>query len=129
MTSILNLIRPEAERRGLADGDLVDIIVHEGTPKEQSFRHVVRVVDNLQPALPGTPGVCRSCGKPILWLDTPAGAIMPLDAETDGSGNVVIVDGKAVVLKGTLFDEKPVEGARFKSHFATCPQSDKWRKK
>ncbi len=89
----------------------------------------VATADILPPAPPGKPGVCRSCGRAILWLDTPVGAIMPLDAETDGGGNVVVVDGKAVVLKGSLFDERPVDGVRYKSHFATCDRPELWRNK
>jgi len=72
---------------------------------------------------------CRSCGKEIIWVRTAAtGALMPLDPDPAPDGNVVLVDGKAHVMSGELFD--PVlEGSRYKSHFATCPNAAKHRKR
>jgi hypothetical protein len=54
---------------------------------------------------------CRSCKKPIVFLRTAKGAMMPVDAETVKDGDI-------------LFD-----GSYHKSHFATCPNAEKWRKK
>jgi hypothetical protein len=42
--------------------------------------------------------VCRSCREPILWVVTPQGRRMPVDPATD------------------------------ESHFASCKDSDAWRK-
>ena len=54
---------------------------------------------------------CRSCGKLIAWYPTKSGKKCPVDMET-------VEDPKAV-----LFDPK-----KMKSHFATCPQANNWRK-
>lgn len=45
---------------------------------------------------------CRSCGAPILWCVTVKGKKMPVDISTEGEPTT--------------------------SHFATCPESDQWRK-
>lgn len=54
---------------------------------------------------------CRSCGAAIVWLGTKAGKSMPVNADTFAPGD-------------TQYD-----GARHKSHFATCPQGNQWRRK
>jgi hypothetical protein len=61
---------------------------------------------------------CRSCGAYIVWLKTNAGNSMPVDADS--------LD-EADFLRGKLpiFDAK----AGHISHFATCKDADKWRKK
>ncbi len=75
---------------------------------------------------------CRSCQAPILWVHSAVtGALMPVDAvPVSEGGNIVIVDDKAHVLKGDLFEElMPLETPKYKSHFATCPNAAKHRKK
>lgn len=82
---------------------------------------------------------CRSeaCQAPIIWVKTAMGGAMPIDAvevpvgvrvirmelsflEVD-DGNIVIEDGIArTVTAGT---------GRYRSHFASCPDADGWRKK
>ncbi len=75
------------------------------------------------------PGKCRSCDAEILWGTTAGGASMPLDAEPVADGNCVVdAEGKIVVLKKDLF-EQPVEGLRYKSHFATCVNAASHRRK
>jgi len=54
---------------------------------------------------------CRSCGKSIIWLRTKAGKKMPVDAET-------------VTGSETMF-----EYGKHTSHFATCPNANKHRKR
>ena len=54
---------------------------------------------------------CRSCGEEIVWLDTDSGKKIPVDADT-------VFDKEA-----TVFDPEQMI-----SHFATCPDADKWRK-
>jgi len=54
---------------------------------------------------------CRSCGKEIVWLKTKSGKVMPIDKDT--------IQGKE-----TIYDH--TKGHI--SHFATCPQSNQWRK-
>ncbi len=60
---------------------------------------------------------CRYCGKSLRWADTTNGSKMPLNPEPDPTGNVVIENGYARVLRAS----DPSNGrTRYKSHFATC---------
>jgi hypothetical protein len=69
-------------------------------------------------------GKCRSCGAVIVWARTVADRLMPLDAEPVADGNIVLVNGMAV----STANDDPAGQLHYKSHFATCPQSDQWRK-
>lgn len=55
---------------------------------------------------------CRSCKADIVWLKTQSGKNIPVNVED-------IVDNGA-----EIFDPDTMT-----SHFATCPDADKWRKK
>lgn len=68
---------------------------------------------------------CRSCGAPIRWVRTSTDRAMPLDAEPDDTGNVVIIDGHAEThaSPGHAQDARP-NHPRYMPHFATCPN---WR--
>jgi hypothetical protein len=55
---------------------------------------------------------CSSCGAPIVWFRTKAGKKMPVDAGTTKPTDA----------------EHQLDLTRHVSHFATCPDSDKWRK-
>jgi len=71
---------------------------------------------------------CRSCGAAIFWAKTRAGKNVPIDAEPRADGNLRIrrVDDLAWILSG---DDDSIAGfQRHVSHFATCPDSAKWRK-
>lgn len=69
---------------------------------------------------------CKSCGADVLWVETRKGKRMPLDPEENSAGNVVIeADGKAAVLPpGAQYS-----GPRYASHFETCPDAQRWRRK
>ena len=54
---------------------------------------------------------CRSCQARIVWLKTAAGKSMPVDDATVDEGD-------------EMFDH-----TKHKSHFATCPNADKHRKR
>lgn len=54
---------------------------------------------------------CRTCHADIVWLKTEAGKNMPVDADTVDEGD-------------TLFDND-----KHVSHFATCVDADKHRRK
>jgi hypothetical protein len=75
---------------------------------------------------------CRSCGAEIRWARTQAGKAIPLDAGTRFEGNLVetgeYVDGTPVV-RVVGKDEERGKKLLYKSHFATCRDADKWRKK
>jgi hypothetical protein len=84
---------------------------------------------------------CRSCGAAIEWAVTERGKRMPVDAEPVEDGTILLshkVMGEPPV--ATVQSKAQIEQARseaahlgqphrlFKSHFATCPQSNRWRK-
>lgn len=81
---------------------------------------------------------CRSCGLPVAWAVTDAGKAIPLDAEPDGAPTVV-PDGNLEATPGPLFAVRYVipgelnlfdvdPPTRYRTHFATCPEADTWRK-
>lgn len=79
---------------------------------------------------------CRSCGAEIRWVTMAfSSKSAPLNAEPDrNKGNVVIVGSNVGILIGGLNDEAreraEKHGVEFHlSHFATCPQREKWRKR
>ena len=80
---------------------------------------------------------CKSCHKTIWWTVTTNGTKMPIDAHTYPDGNVTIKsDGRGgyiATVHGPLFldalDRQEPEPNRFKSHFATCPDAAKFRRK
>jgi hypothetical protein len=71
--------------------------------------------------------MCQSCGAAILWRkNVKSGRPMPLDAEPTPSGNTVLVgdDYAETLAKG---DARWNSDARYRSHFATCPQGRAWQ--
>ncbi len=77
---------------------------------------------------------CRSCAATIRYVKTPAGRTMPLDVEPapDGNVRVAFVGGLEVGL--VLADPAELAAARidgplYLSHFATCPDAGRWRRK
>jgi hypothetical protein len=79
---------------------------------------------------------CRSCGARIRWAVTTAGKRIPVDEQPVDSGNVLLheapggqdptatVVGKRV--QPGLFGD---DGPRYVSHFATCPNADRHRRR
>ena len=61
--------------------------------------------------------ICKSCGKQIAWVKMGSGKMMPLDPDPQ---TVIIIDGE-------YYPE--VRTNAYTSHFATCPNADKHRKK
>lgn len=75
---------------------------------------------------------CRSCSTPVRWVETTAGKRMPLDPDPCPDGNFEFTeadreDGPVRALTAEQL-AGPAERYRYKSHFATCPQSRTWRK-
>lgn len=70
---------------------------------------------------------CRSCDAAIEWCTwEDSGKAVPLDVGPSPKGNLAVVGDKVHRYTGidaTLGREKRI------SHFATCPDSDAWRKK
>lgn len=63
---------------------------------------------------------CRTCGAEIVWMKTRAGKNIPVDVPKFEKGEIA----NEAVLTATEFNPKTM-----KSHFATCPDAQKWRKK
>jgi hypothetical protein len=68
---------------------------------------------------------CRSCGAPIIWAKTKNDKTIPLDATPTADGNLLLVDGVARAPEVT--DDVPF--LQYKSHFATCPDAESFRRK
>jgi hypothetical protein len=68
---------------------------------------------------------CRSCDAPIVWALTEKGARMPLDAEPTPAGSLVLVDG--IARRPQIGEDVPY--LQYVSHFATCPNADRHRKR
>jgi hypothetical protein len=76
---------------------------------------------------------CRRCGRPIVWITTPKGKLMPCDAQAvmywekpGAPGKVVTTTGDVVSCEFT--GQGPPTGCGYVSHFATCPGADEFRK-
>ena len=65
-------------------------------------------------------GQCLLCGAAIIWRDhETTGRAMPIDAEPDDKGNVVLLDhGRYRMLP--LAERAPGQ-VRYTSHMGTCP--------
>lgn len=91
---------------------------------------------------------CRSCDALIVWAQTTAGKLMPLDGENDDGwdrpllvpeGNVRPTGRYVTTLRGqrvmevevvdqaALFDPD-ARPAKYRSHFATCPNASAHRR-
>lgn len=81
---------------------------------------------------------CSACRAPILWAITERGKAMPLDAEPDPAGNVILTGEVrrtdhgsapvAVVLGNTseLFGDP--DTTRYMPHHASCPEAERFRR-
>lgn len=68
---------------------------------------------------------CRTCGADIIWVETPSGRSMPLDAQPTEIGNIEINGDSIRFVKRDRNATTP----RYVSHFSTCPDAAKHRKK
>lgn len=74
---------------------------------------------------------CNSCGAEIRWaLTAKNGKRMPVDVKPVDDGNLVVEyrNGGDEARPATDADRR-VKRPLFKSHFATCPQAQKWRQR
>ena len=83
-------------------------------------------------------GRCRSCGAPIMWIRTTRGKPMPVDMEEerfypDPQGEKLYIMEDGHPMKGTPAPEGeedlPCVAHGFTSHFATCPDAEKFRRR
>ena len=77
---------------------------------------------------------CRGCGRQILWTRMASGKRMPCDPDLvtywqrpGGSKKIVTPNGEVISaeLSGDL---DKATGVGYVSHFATCPEGDRFRK-
>lgn len=67
----------------------------------------------------GTPEAeCRSCHATVYWITTANGKRMPVDCEVEGAYG-----------PDTSRDSALVQDGHGVSHFATCPEGNKWRQR
>lgn len=72
---------------------------------------------------------CRSCGAPITWALTESGKRMPIDVEPAADGNLMFLTSVLGVQTPQVMQARDaLGGARYKSHFATCPNAHVHRK-
>lgn len=77
---------------------------------------------------------CRACGAEIMFIKSLAGKTIPVNAEQityqqKAGGSLKVVTPNGEVISGELAgDPQKATGIGFISHFATCPEADKFRK-
>jgi len=72
---------------------------------------------------------CRSCRARIVWTQMDvSGKRNPIDPEPVLNGNLIVKDRTANPPVVKVVKPNP-NVKRFISHFVTCPQRKKWRKK
>jgi hypothetical protein len=73
---------------------------------------------------------CKACGEEILFLRTPAGKFLPVDADSFGphqiTKGVTIVTEAGSVIRGGALITGTVYG--YVPHWATCSHPDQFRK-
>jgi hypothetical protein len=74
---------------------------------------------------------CRSCRAPIFFARILAsGKPVPIDPEPVADGNLVLVDPEGQCVNVLTPAEVPsYAGAKFQTHFRTCPDAKGWRRK
>lgn len=76
---------------------------------------------------------CRSCRAQIIWAETEKGRRMPLDAQPVMGGNIFLQrrpHQEPLAIYKTAEERAQMQSSEFfVSHFVTCLQSQKWRKK
>lgn len=81
-------------------------------------------------ARPWTRSRCRSCHASIIWAKTEGRKMMPVDAEPVEDGNIELT---ATGNPWPMASPYPPAGfpradLLYVSHYATCPDAEKWRK-
>lgn len=78
---------------------------------------------------------CKSCGAQIVWIKMQSGKTMPADpervvywAKPGAAGRVITPNGEVVSCEFDG-DLNSATGVGYISHFSTCPNADKHRRK
>jgi hypothetical protein len=74
---------------------------------------------------------CRSCHRPIIWaVNGKTGKSMPVDADPADNGNIELLPRAGAAPEAVVHAQPPMLATGlYLSHFATCPDRDRWRKK
>lgn len=75
---------------------------------------------------------CKACPAAIRWVTTSAGRKMPIDAEPNVfTGTIILKTNSSGEEIAHHIDRKKshVDGPYYTSHFATCPEAQRFRKK
>lgn len=79
---------------------------------------------------------CSKCGRAIKWVKTPKGKWMPLDAglipyrlNPEGKDTLIDDGGRAIRVDIPDIADPLIDGYARRSHWATCPYADDFRKK
>ena len=99
------------------------------TRKERRRKDTMRNLDTF--------GRCKSCGSQIMWIRTKGGKNMPVDPEMisykipeegePGTEKLVLPTGE--VLTANRAEAPDSEGIGYISHFATCPNAKRHRRR
>jgi len=73
---------------------------------------------------------CRSCNAEIYWITTTQGNRMPVDATPVNDGELLLFwrQNKLLGYVLTQNDEVAPGRNRYRSHFRTCPDANRWRR-
>lgn len=77
---------------------------------------------------------CKSCGAEIKWIKMLSGKNMPVNAQKryivkDGGNEVLVTEGGELI-KGTFATlEDGANGEGYISHFSTCPNAGRHRRR
>lgn len=71
---------------------------------------------------------CRSCGADVVFLNTEGGKVAPFQVDPTGRW---VIDGRRALYVGDTrqLEIGVAQPTYYKSHFATCPQGDQWRRR
>lgn len=79
-------------------------------------------------------GVCKGCGRPIIWIRSALGRSIPCDPEQrvyweQPGGKQKIVTPNGMVVSATLEGTPDTAtGVGYISHWATCPEAASFRR-
>ncbi len=79
---------------------------------------------------------CRACGAEIFWRKTKKGKLLPLDVKPiaykeNPEGKDLLFDINGDAIRCDIVEREPGKyptGMAYKSHWATCPFADNFRK-
>lgn len=83
-------------------------------------------------------GICKGCGRSIIWIQTPSKKSMPCDPDEKayrknpkGRDSIMTRNGEAVRcdIIGAFQNYSDADGIGYVPHWATCPNADQFRRR